>query len=94
MQGNNKMTLSPQKTMSMRLEAEYSQLVQQQSSGGAKAPNRPVKAAPQSAATTPVDTVTLSSVQPDGGAAPKLKPSQPVTTAEKSALHAQFSVYA
>ncbi len=88
------MTLSPQKNMSMRLEAEYSQLVQQQSNGGSKAPNRPVKATPQSASTTPLDTVTLSSMQPDGVAAPKLKPSQPVTTAEKSALHAQFSLYA
>lgn len=78
----------------MRLEAEYSQLVQQQSNGGSKAPNRPVKATPQSASTTPLDTVTLSSMQPDGVAAPKLKPSQPVTTAEKSALHAQFSLYA
>lgn len=87
------MTLSPQKITSMRREAEYSQLVQQQSSGG-RTQNRPVKAAPQSDATTPLDTVTLSSVQPDGGAAPKLKPSQPVTAAEKSALHAQFSVYA
>lgn len=78
----------------MRLEAEYSQLVQQQSNGGSKAPNRPVKATPQSASTTPLDMVTLSSMQPDGVAAPKLKPSQPVTTAEKSALHAQFSLYA
>ena len=88
------MTLSTQKTMSMRLEAEYSQLIQQQSNGGGKVQKLPVKTATQSAANTPLDTVTLSTGQADSGAAPKLKPSQPVTTAEKSALHVQFSVYA
>lgn len=80
--------------MSMRLEAEYSQLVQQQSSGGSKAPNRPVKAASQSVVNTPVDKVTLSSRQADNNPAPKLKPSQPVTIAEKTALQTLFSVYA
>ena len=41
-----------------------------------------------------VDTVTLSSVQSDGGNPPKRKPSHPVTADEKQALKVQFSTYA
>jgi len=41
------------------------------------------------------DVVTLSLVHLDSGEQPKkLKPSQPVTFAEKQAIKAQFSVYA
>jgi hypothetical protein len=68
--------------------------VQQQTNGSDGGQKRPAKTVARSVVKSPLDTVTLSTGQADSGAAPKLKPSQPVTTAEKSALHAQFSVYA
>lgn len=88
------MTLSIQKSISMRLDAEYSQLRKQQSGGNNSYPNRAINVAEEPNSNSQIDKVTLSTRQADSGIPSKLKPSQSVTTAEKKALQDQFSVYA
>lgn len=89
------MTLSIQKSVSMPLEAEYSRLRKQQSDSNNSYTNRAINVAVETTTSnSQIDTVTLTSRQTDSGIPSKLKPSQSVTTAEKKALQAQFSVYA
>jgi hypothetical protein len=88
------MTASMHKATATKLEAEYSQLRKQQAHDKANKPRRAVNAAAKQSASPQIDTVTLSSKQADIETPSELKPSKPVTIAEKTALHYQFSVSA
>jgi hypothetical protein len=78
----------------MKLEAEYSQLRKQQADGNANNPRRTMNVAAKPIAGPQIDTVTLSSKQTDIETPSDLKPSKPVSVAEKTALQNQFSVTA
>ncbi|GFE61947.1 hypothetical protein [Geobacter sp. AOG2] len=88
------MSISLRKAAAMQLEAEYAQLRKQQAEEKANKPKRTRIATVDAAAAAQTDTVTLSSTQAEGETPAKPKPSQPVSTAEKSALHSLFSVSA
>lgn len=86
------MTVSMRKAAAMKLEAEYSQLRKQQAGGNANKTGRAMNATANTMAGPQIDTVTLSSNQADIKTSSGLKPSKPVTVAEKTALQYQFSV--
>lgn len=88
------MTVSLRKAAAMKLEAEYSQLRKQQAGGNANKPGRARNVTENPIAGPLIDTVTLSSNQADIKTSSGLKPSNPVTVAEKTALQYQFSVSA
>lgn len=88
------MTASIRTATAVKLEAEYSQLKNQQADGNVDKPGQAMNVAAKSSADPHVDTVTLSSKQADIGTPSGLKPSKPVTSAEKTALQSPFSVFA
>jgi hypothetical protein len=88
------MTVSVRKAAAMKIESEYLQLRKQQAAGSTNKPGRAMYVAANPDASPQIDTVTLSSKQADSEASPRLKPSKPVTIAEKTALQYQFSVSA
>jgi hypothetical protein len=88
------MTVSMRKAAAMKLEAEYSQLRKQQAASNANKPRRAMNVAANPNSGPQIDTVTLSSNQTGIETSSGLKPSKPVTIAEKTALQYQFSVSA
>lgn len=88
------MTVSVRKAAAMKLEAEYSQLRKQQADGNTNKPSRAMNVAANPLVSQQIDTITLSSKQADIETTSGLIPSKPVTTAEKTALQYQFSVFA
>lgn len=88
------MTVSTRKATAMQLEAEYTQLRKQQADGDAKIPRQAMNVTGNSSAGPQSDKVTLSSKQADCATPSGLKPSNPVTNAEKTALQFPFSVFA
>jgi len=90
------MSISLRKAAAMQLQAEYTQLRKQQAEEKANKPRRARIATADASAAAQSDTVTLSSTQADGEtpAESKPTPSQPVSIAEKTALHSLFSVSA
>ena len=89
------MSISLRKAAAMQLQTEYTQLRKQQAEEQANKPKRAQGGmAAKVIAALQIDTVTLSSTQADGEAPAKPQPSQPVSSAEKSALQSLFSVSA
>lgn len=78
----------------MQLQTEYAQLRKQQAEEKADRPKRTPGMAAKVIAALQTDRVTLSSQQTDGESPVKPQPSQPVSSAEKSALQSLFSVSA
>ena len=83
------MTAPIRTNISTPLEAEYKERVKLTSRDNMS----PNSAARQTSLRMPEDVVTLSSSVTAAGEPPRLKPSLPVTPAEKQALQVQFSVY-
>lgn len=90
------MNISLRQAAAMQLQAEYTQLRKQQAEEKASQPRRVRSATVDAGPGSQTDTVTLFSTPDDGESSsePKPSPSQPVSIAEKTALHSLFSVAA
>jgi hypothetical protein len=85
------MKASVRKAAAMKLEAEYSQLRKQQAHGNANKSRRPINVAANPIASSQIGTLNLS---PNIETPSQLKPSKPVTFAEKTALKYLFTISA